>query len=582
MKLSGRSARMPLRHARRAANRASDPGPPTARSTKPPRERSLVLLPTERGVLPDLLHEKPAISVDEAALLHALSFAFIAGSAGGALNTALSRTAIAASSFIPETLQESLFLDELVATAFDFPLAGKPAPIDRVQLRRLLSRPPNERADVELRQGVLRELVANEALRTGLTRAYAAIAVLPGLLDDEGSDARLDTNQWRLDVLRAVYDAMNALDATFQPAQSALSRLYAFGQRVRESEGYRRLSALLDFEADCARADLQVSLGADGRIRSLAIVSLRERRDSVFYVRPLVRFWRRFLAFVQGYTLGPNEIVDRWLESVWDGVRAYVPALLQLKGDLEFYLGSLHFKQLAERVGLQVCLPTIASGQAQTKQVHGLWNPLLLSQGRTPVATDLELPGFVYTCITTGPNSGGKTRFLQALGLCQLLGQAGSFVAARSATIRLVTGMFVSLGEAPHADQKEGRLGMELTRIRTLFEHAQGGSLVILDELCSGTNPSEGEEIFRMLLELLHELEHEVHITTHFLSFAHSLQSEAESLGLTFLQVELDEADHATYRFVPGVATTSLAQQTAQRLGVTREQLRALIRRSSS
>ena len=553
-----------------------------ARPTKPPRERALVLLPNEHGILPDLLHEKPAISVDEAALLHALSFAFIAGSAGGSLTTALGRTAIAASSFTPEALQDGLFLDELVATTFDFSLAGKPAPIDRVQLRRLLSRPPSERADVELRQGVLRELVANESLREGLTRAYAAIAVLPGLLDDEGSDARLDANQWRLDVLRAVRDAVNTLDATFQPAHSALSRLYAFGERVRASQGYERLSALLDFEADCARADLQVSLGADGRIRTLSIVSLRERRASSFYVQPLVRYWRRLLAFFQGYTLGPNEIVDRWLESVWDGVRAYVPALLQLKGDLEFYLGSLHFKRLAEAEGLDVCLPVIASSQAQAqaKEVHGLWNPLLLGQGRTPIPTDLDLPSFVYTCITTGPNSGGKTRFLQALGLCQLLGQAGAFVAARAATIRLVTGMFVSLGEAPHADQKEGRLGMELTRIRTLFEHAQGGSLVILDELCSGTNPSEGEEIFRMLLELLHELEHEVHITTHFLNFAHSLQSEAESLGLTFLQVELDEAEHATYRFVPGVATTSLAQQTAQRLGVTREQLRALIRRS--
>jgi len=573
---------MPLRHARRSAVRASEPPAPSARSTKPPRERALVLLTNEHGILPDLLHEKPAISVDEAALLHALSFAFIAGSAGGSLTTALSRTAIAASSFTPEALQDGLFLDELVTIAFDFPLAGKPAPIDRVQLRRLLSRPSNERADVELRQGVLRELVANDALRDGLTRAYAAIAVLPGLLDDEGSDARLDTNQWRLDVLRAVRDAVCALDATFQPAQSALSRLFAFGERVRASQGYERLSALLDFEADCARADLQVSLGADGRIRTLSIVSLRERRDSSFYVQPLVRFWRRMLAFFQGYTLGPNEIVDRWLETVWDGVREYVPALLQLKGDLEFYLGSLHFKRLADAEDLQVCLPAIASGQAQTKEVHGLWNPLLLGQGRTPVATDLDLPSFVYTCITTGPNSGGKTRFLQALGLCQLLGQAGSFVAARAATIRLVTGMFVSLGEAPHADQKEGRLGMELTRIRTLFEHAQGGSLVILDELCSGTNPSEGEEIFRMLLELLHELEHEVHITTHFLNFAHSLQSEAESLGLTFLQVELDEAEHATYRFVPGVATTSLAQQTAQRLGVTRDQLRALIRRTST
>jgi DNA mismatch repair protein MutS2 len=276
------------------------------------------------------------------------------------------------------------------------------------------------------------------------------------------------------------------------------------------------------------------------------------------------------------------EIVDRWLEQVWDGVREHVPVLFQLKGALEFYLGALHWKRLAEAKGLPVCLPTIVSDDAgdQPKQLLGLWNPLLIGQARAPVATDLALPSFVYTCITTGPNSGGKTRFLQALALSQLLGQAGSFVAARAATLRLVHGMFVSLGEAPHADQKEGRLGMELVRIRSLFEHARGGSLVVLDELCSGTNPSEGEEIFRMLLELLHELEHEVHITTHFLNFAAGLQSEADSLGLHFLQVELDPDQHPTYRFVPGVATTSLAQQTAERLGVTREQLRALIRRN--
>jgi DNA mismatch repair protein MutS2 len=538
------------------------------------------LVPQARGPLPDLLHARPAISVDEQALLHALDFAFIAGSAGGALQTALSRTAIAASSFSPESLQDGLFVDEMIALGFDFPLAGKPAPLDRVRLRKLLTRPPSEFADIDLRQGVLRELTGDPALVEALTRVYAAVAVLPGLLDDEGSDAHLDINPWRIDVLRAIHGTIAALDDSFAGKSSALSRLHDFGERVRQSRGYQQLAALLDFESDSARADLQLTLGADGRIRSLAIVTLRERRESPFHVHPLIRFWRRLLAFIQGYHIGPNELVDRWLETVWHGVLEYVPSLLQLKGDLEFYLGALHFKRVAHNKGLSVCLPQLlaAERQHEPKRVHGLWNPLLLSQPHAPVPTELELPSFVCTCLTTGPNSGGKTRFLQALALCQLLGQAGAFVPAREAQLRLVSGMFVSLGEAPHADQKEGRLGMELTRVRSLFEHAHSGSLVVLDELCSGTNPSEGEEIMRMLLELLHELEHEVHISTHFLSFAQSLQSETESLGLHFLQVELDPEEHPTYRFVPGVATTSLAHQTAARLGVTRDQLRQLIK----
>ena len=128
---------MSLRHARRSGARVSEPLASPTRTTKPPaRERSLVLLPNEPGILPDLLHAEPAISVDEAAVQHALSFAFIAGSAGGSLSAALSRTAIAASSFTPDTLQDGLFLDELVAHTFDFTVAGKPAAIDRVQLRR--------------------------------------------------------------------------------------------------------------------------------------------------------------------------------------------------------------------------------------------------------------------------------------------------------------------------------------------------------------------------------------------------------------------------------------------------------------
>jgi DNA mismatch repair protein MutS2 len=581
MKLTGRPARARLRSARlRATPRLDSPEEPEPVAPKPSyKPRPLVPASHEQPV-PDLLHAQPAISVDTRALQHALSFAFVAGSAGGALRAALSHTAVAASSFMPDMLQDGLFLSELVAIGFSFPLQARPAPIDHAQLRRLIALPPQDTAHAELRQVILAELAQKPELVSGLQRAYACLAELPALLDDEGTDARLDVNQWRLDVLRAVRDAIAALDATFANTASALSRLHAFGERVQASAGYQRLAELLDFEADSARAQLQIRLGADGRIRRLDILSLRERDESPFHVSPLRRLWRHIAAWLSGYRIGPGEVVDRWLEEVFDGVREHIPTLLQLKGDLEFYLGALHFKAQAEAKGLQVCLPELVCEPAGgAKRLHGLWNPLLLTEARPPVPTDVELPSFACTCITTGPNSGGKTRFLQALSLCQLLGQAGTFVPARSARLRVVAGMFVSLGEAPHAHQKEGRLGMELVRIRTLFEQATSGSFVVLDELCSGTNPSEGEEIFRMLLELLHELEHEVHVTTHFLNFAHALEAEAAALGLYFLQVELDATQHPTYRFVPGVATTSLAQQTAARLGVTREQLRSMIRR---
>ena len=101
--------------------------------------------------------------------------------------------------------------------------------------------------------------------------------------------------------------------------------------------------------------------------------------------------------------------------------------------------------------------------------------------------------------------------------------------------------------------------------------------MVILDELCSGTNPSEGEEIFELVIRMLTLLRPQAFVTTHFLGFAARLQDEGKIEDLRFLQVLLDENEKATYQFGLGVASTSLAAYAAARLGVTGEQLLALI-----
>jgi DNA mismatch repair protein MutS2 len=150
-------------------------------------------------------------------------------------------------------------------------------------------------------------------------------------------------------------------------------------------------------------------------------------------------------------------------------------------------------------------------------------------------------------------------------------------VPAARARMRAAPGIFASLTQETSAEQPEGRLGTELLRIRMLFERAELGSLLLVDELCSGTSPSEGEELFRMVLELLAELRPSAFVSTHFLAFAAELAQRPAGLTLHFVQVQLDADERPTYRFVPGVAATSLARRTAQRLGVTQEELRALV-----
>jgi DNA mismatch repair protein MutS2 len=234
---------------------------------------------------------------------------------------------------------------------------------------------------------------------------------------------------------------------------------------------------------------------------------------------------------------------------------------------------------IALAAGLAVCLPELV-GPHEPRVLTGLFNPLLLAHGVKPVPCDLRSDRHDTTVLVTGPNSGGKTRLLQSIGLAQLLAQSGLFVPARAGSLALSPALVVSLIQDTKADQVEGRLGMELMRIRDLFERLPPGAMVILDELCSGTNPSEGEEIFELVIRMLTRLKPQALITTHFLAFAARLEHERKIPDLRFVQVELGPDLRATYQFVPGVARTSLAGHAAARLGVTGDQLMSLVERN--
>jgi DNA mismatch repair protein MutS2 len=146
-----------------------------------------------------------------------------------------------------------------------------------------------------------------------------------------------------------------------------------------------------------------------------------------------------------------------------DCVMDLFAASLQLLGDLEFYRLSASLADFARERGLSVSLPRF---QGQQRRLSALFNPFLLLEDRPPRPCDVATGGFGAIVMITGPNSGGKTRLVQALGLTQVLGQAGLFVPAAAAELPWQDGVFASLSVAPEVDQREGRLGTELLRIR--------------------------------------------------------------------------------------------------------------------
>jgi DNA mismatch repair protein MutS2 len=525
---------------------------------------------------PDLISYVPTVRIDMRALRQTLVFAFAAGCSTEAFDDVVAAMALAESSWNRESFARDLYLNDLVSRCLAVTVAGQPQATCVRYLTRVVGTPPRDVRDVETRRAVLCELSSSVRAREELEFVYLGIVRLRTLL---GTSRATAAKVRRMEILREARALFERLAASFEGAASALGRLRSFGRAVVESEAFQRLSAFLDHDDNQSSLDLRVRVGADGEVRAMDIVAVRENVENPFHVPVLRRFLTRIALFWRGYRTTSGEIAEHLLSEMLTGIEDPVSMLFQVLGDAELLLGSLCFRDRAKRAGLEVSHPEFSPRSGVV--LEGLFNPLLMALGVVPVPCDVNAAAGAVVLVT-GPNSGGKTRLLQAVGIAQIFAQVGLFAPVRSARLPQATGLFALLFEDARSDQPEGHLGMDLMRIRALFEQIEPGAVVVLDELCSGTNPSEGEEIAQLVLSLMPELNLQAFVTTHLLQFAAGLARSRSVPALEFLQVELDDGERPTYRFVPGVARTSLAHKTAERLGVTRDELVRQIERKKA
>jgi DNA mismatch repair protein MutS2 len=539
--------------------------------------RSDTLVPELAGLpWPELLWADGSSEPEPDTVANLIDLAFLGRASAGELDVALDAQTVGGGSNNAAATRyaDDLYLSELIASCFCIRVGGRPIPTYAGFLERALTTLPADLGTVQLRQQVLRELETNRDVCTGAERLAVELSGLVNLLRASRDDARLEPIRYRLDVLQAFRQIVHTIADELADASSALAHVRESGEAVRGTEAFANMEALLDHENSMASVTFEVQLGAAGRLRHLKIVGVSERRQNPFYWRPIRRWFDRLRTFYRRYDVRREELVDELIMAVYQEIAPAMTRLLQLTGPLQLYLAARTFAAEAHKRGLEVCLPTIA--HAATMEISQLFNPLLLALTGRPVPCDIGLGASSRVVLVTGPNSGGKTRLLQAVGIAQVLGQSGLYVPAARATLPLAPGLFASIVEVDRADQSEGRLGTELVRLRTLFENAPLGSLVLLDELCAGTNPSEAIEIVDMVLRLLRMLEPVAFVTTHFLDFAAERRrtSRAENNGLEFLQAEVDADRGPSFQFREGVASTSLAVGTAHRLGVEFEELR--------
>lgn len=139
---------------------------------------------------------------------------------------------------------------------------------------------------------------------------------------------------------------------------------------------------------------------------------------------------------------------------------------------------------------------------------------ILLSKGKTYCPVSISLADGV-TCIT-GANMGGKTISLKLCGLVPILAQYGFFVPCEKARIGLSNYMQILIGDSQSVERGLSSFGSEMEELKEILDNSQDRSILLIDEIASGTNPVEGLALTRSLVDYLIGKSYITLITTHF------------------------------------------------------------------
>jgi DNA mismatch repair protein MutS2 len=209
---------------------------------------------------------------------------------------------------------------------------------------------------------------------------------------------------------------------------------------------------------------------------------------------------------------------------------------------------------------------TVEPGAGPLVIVTGV-HPLVRGAERSAVPFDLSLEPDERTVLVSGPNAGGKTVLLKAVGLLVALAQSGVIPPVGPGTrLPVFAALYADIGDRQSIQESLSTFSAHVEAIREVLERADAGSLVLLDELGTGTDPAEGAALAGSVLRALTARGCVTLATTHLGSLK---ELAAREPGIVNASLQFDAATLTpTFRFAKGIPGRSYGLAIARRLGV--------------
>lgn len=276
-----------------------------------------------------------------------------------------------------------------------------------------------------------------------------------------------------------------------------------------------------------------------------------------------------------------NKVFRRLIKQWEPEVNAYIAEklsfLLDVLPDLRFIAEMRKIQQKMSGCGLKLCRPEYRPKEERVFTARELYNPilamLLAERGKGTVVKNnlsFDKDGTVY--LLTGPNNGGKSEFLTAVCLTQVMAQLGILVPADSLVISPADTIALDIPKYSALNEK-GRLAEECSVIAEIFRHLTAYSLALFDEAFSSTSASEAVELSENVLRALSYKGTRSIYSTHFHQLtgcAEEINSSAGERGkVDFLVAGIDGEQNRTYRIHRAAPDgNSYAKSIAEQYGI--------------